>query len=101
MPSPCSIPSQAYRLSFDYQPTALNSGGSGGTTNNVWSVSIGPLVMGSGTSPSNNWSTDYGTFTCSSTPANNLLSITLKSGTTRTTTVNFDNFLALPLGLAW
>ena len=75
-------------------------GTGGGTAANFWSVSVGSSLMATGTS-TNSWATDYSTFTCGSTLASNLLTITVRSGASRTTTVNFDNFLALPLALAW
>lgn len=98
------MPGQSYRIQFSYTVTQLSTSGStsngGGNANNFWSVQVGAneLEKASNQAP---WTTLYDEFTCSSNSLNNVLTITVKAGTGKTTTAQFDNFLALSKSGAW
>lgn len=102
----CSVAGQTYRIQFSYQVTQIStSGGSssgGGTSNNFVSVLVGTdeLAKTSNNTPGG-WTIEYDEFTCSSNALNNVLTITVKAGSGKTTVAQFDNFLALSKSGGW
>lgn len=96
---------QTYRIQFSYQVTQISTSGgssSGGASNNFVSVLVGSdeLMKTSNNTPGG-WTIEYDEFTCSSNPLNNVLTITVKAGSSKTTVAQFDNFLALSKSGGW
>lgn len=100
----CSVAGQTYRIQFSYQVTQISTSGltsnGGGTSNNFWSVQVGTNELAKASSQAA-WAIVYDEFTCNSNALNNVLTITVKAGSSKTTTAQFDNFLALSKSGAW